>query len=171
MGVCDSSNQAETLEKGNKKGEEKGIRVIHTLIQPIIHQEIQPVITENIKPLIIKTIIPVIVRNEFEAQNIPRDLIMKHPDVKYAKVAPVLNEKQPPKSEKKPEDWPQEIVEETEEPSSNKEYEPTLANVVGNVNHYIQVKEKHIRQKIIQHITKETIKYLDDAKIVPVLSP
>ena len=132
MGVCDSSNQSETLEKGNKIGEEKGIRVIHTLIQPIIHQEIQPVITENINPLIIKTIIPVIVRNEFEAQNIPRDLIMKHPDVKYAKVAPLLNEKQPPKSEKKPEDWPQEIVEETEEPSSNKEYEPTLVKVVVN---------------------------------------
>ncbi len=169
MGVCDSSNQAETLEKGNTKEEEKGIKVIHTLIQPIIHQEIQPIITENINPVIIKTIIPVVVRNEFEAQNIPRDLIMNHPDVKYAKVAPLLEEKkQLPKSEKNPED---EIVEETEEPSLNKEYEPTLVKVVGNVNHYIQVKEKHIRQKIVQKITKDECKYLDDAKIIPVLHP
>ena len=171
MGVCDSSNQAETLEKGNKKGEEKGIRVIHTLIQPIIHQEIQPVITENIKPLIIKTIIPVIVRNEFEAQNIPRDLIMKHPDVKYAKVAPVLNEKQPPKSEKKPEDWPQEIVEETEEPSSNKEYEPTLVKVVGDLHHYIQVKERHATQTIIQPLIEDEIKVLVQPQIEPIIYP
>ena len=90
MGVCDSSNQSETLEKGNKIGEEKGIRVIHTLIQPIIHQDIQPVITKNITPIIFQKIIPVYVRNEIEFQNIPKDLIMNHPDVIKALAPPKI---------------------------------------------------------------------------------
>ena len=66
MGICESKNQSNTLEKGNEKGNGKEIRVIHTLIQPIIHQDIQPIITKNISPVIHQKIIPVCVRNEIE---------------------------------------------------------------------------------------------------------
>ena len=178
MGVCDSSNQAETLEKGNTKEEEKGIKVIHTLIQPIIHQDIQPVITKNITPIIFQKIIPVFVRNEIEAQNIPKDLIMNHPYVIKAlappKIKPIDANAKPiiiPPSELPPNVTaePEEILEEFEEPTLNKEYEPTLVKVVGQVHHYIQVKEKHIRQKVIQHITKKKFVQTTYPKIEPII--
>ena len=38
------------------------------------------------------------------------------------------------------EEIPEEIVEEYEEPTFNKEYEPSLVKVVGQIHHYIQLK-------------------------------
>ena len=176
MGICESKNQSNTLEKGNGKG----ISVIHTLIQPIIHQDIQPVITKNITPIIFQKIIPVYVRNEIEAQNIPKDLIMNHPDVIKAlappKIKPIDANAKPiiiPPSELPPNVTaePEEILEEFEEPTLNKEYQPTLVKVVGQVHHYIQVKEKHIRQKIIQPMIEKTEQYASfPPKIVPIIN-
>ena len=173
MGTCESKNQSETLEKGNGKG----IPVIHTLIQPIIHQDIQPIITEIKNPYIFQKIVPVYVRNEIEAQNIPKDLILNHPDVIkalappkskpiYTNELPIIPASQPPNIET----GPQEVVEEYEEPISNKEYEPTLVKVVGQLHHYIQVKEKHIRQKVIQHITeRKEMHAIAPPKIEPII--
>jgi len=177
MGICESKNQSNTLEKGNEKGNGKVIPVIHTLIQPIIHQDIQPIITENVTPVIFQKIIPVYVRNEIEAQNIPKDLILNLPDVKKElappKIKPIDTKEQPiimPESQQpNAETEPQEIVEEYEEPTYNKEYEPTLVKVVGQLHHYIQVKEKHIRQKVIQHITKKKFVQTTYPKIEPII--
>ena len=177
MGICESKNQSNTLEKGNEKGNGKEIRVIHTLIQPIIHQDIQPIITKNISPVIHQKIIPVCVRNEIEAQNIPKDLILNLPDVKKElappKIKPIDAKEQPiimPESQQpNAETEPQEIVEEYEEPTYNKEYEPTLVKVVGQLHHYIQVKEKHIRQKVIQHMTKKKFVQTTYPKIEPII--
>ncbi len=177
MGICESKNQSNTLEKGNEKGNGKVIPVIHTLIQPIIHEDIQPIITENVNPVIFQKIIPVYVRNEIEAQNIPKDLILNLPDVKKElappKIKPIDAKEQPiimPESQQpNAETEPQEIVEEYEEPTYNKEYEPTLVKVVGQLHHYIQVKEKHIRQKVIQHITKKKFVQTTYPKIEPII--
>jgi len=177
MGICESKNQSNTLEKGNEKGNGKVIPVIHTLIQPIIHEDIQPIITENVNPVIFQKIIPVYVRNEIEAQNIPKDLILNLPDVKKElappKIKPIDAKEQPiimPESQQpNAETEPQEIVEEYEEPTYNKEYEPTLVKVVGQIHHYIQVKEKHIRQKVIQHITKKKFVQTTYPKIEPII--
>ena len=177
MGICESKNQSNTLEKGNEKGNGKVIPVIHTLIQPIIHQDIQPIITENVTPVIFQKIIPVYVRNEIEAQNIPKDLILNLPDVKKElappKIKPIDAKEQPiimPESQQpNAETEPQEIVEEYEEPTYNKEYEPTLVKVVGQLHHYIQVKEKHIRQKVIQHMTKKKFVQTTYPKIEPII--
>ena len=177
MGICESKNQSNTLEKGNEKGNGKIIPVIHTLIQPIIHEDIQPIITENVNPVIFQKIIPVYVRNEIEAQNIPKDLILNLPDVKKElappKIKPIDAKEQPiimPESQQpNAETEPQEIVEEYEEPTYNKEYEPTLVKVVGQLHHYIQVKEKHIRQKVIQHITKKKFVQTTYPKIEPII--
>ena len=177
MGICESKNQSNTLEKGNEKGNGKVIPVIHTLIQPIIHQDIQPIITENVTPVIFQKIIPIYVRNEIEAQNIPKDLILNLPDVKKElappKIKPIDAKEQPiimPESQQpNAETEPQEIVEEYEEPTYNKEYEPTLVKVVGQLHHYIQVKEKHIRQKVIQHITKKKFVQTTYPKIEPII--
>ena len=177
MGICESKNQSNTLEKGNEKGNGKVIPVIHTLIQPIIHQDIQPIITENVNPVIFQKIIPVYVRNEIEAQNISKDLILNLPDVKKElappKIKPIDAKEQPiimPESQQpNAETEPQEIVEEYEEPTYNKEYEPTLVKVVGQLHHYIQVKEKHIRQKVIQHITKKKFVQTTYPKIEPII--
>ena len=176
MGICESENQSNTLEKGNGKG----ISVIHTLIQPIIHKDIQPIITKNITPIIFQKIIPVIVRNEIEFQNIPKDLIMNHPDVIKAlappKIKPIDANAKPiiiPPSELPPnvKAEPEEILEEFEEPTLNKEYEPTLVKVVGQVHHYIQVKEKHIRQKVIQPMIENIEKQASfPPKIVPIIN-
>ena len=180
MGICESKNQSNTLEKGNLKVNGKGITVIHTLIQPIIHKDIQPIITKNITPIIFQKIIPVYVRNEIEAQNIPKDLIMNHPDVIKAlappKIKPIDANAKPiiiPPSELPPnvKAEPEEILEEFEEPTLNKEYQPTLVKVVGQVHHYIQVKEKHIRQKIIQPMIEKTEQYASfPPKIVPIIN-
>ena len=177
MGICESKNQSNTLEKGNEKGNGKVIPVIHTLIQPIIHEDIQPIITENVNPVIFQKIIPVYVRNEIEAQNIPKDLILNLPDVKKElappKIKPIDAKEQPiimPESQQpNAETEPQEIVEEYEEPTYNKEYEPTQVKVVGQLHHYIQVKEKHIRQKVIQHITKKKFVQTTYPKIEPII--
>ena len=180
MGFCESKNKSETSEKGKIKGNGKGIAVIHTLIQPIIHQDIQPIITKNITPIIKKIIIPVIVRNEMEAQNIPRELILNHPDVRRAmgEMEPPPNEmlnnenEQPigpsPNSEKIPEDRPQDI---NQKPKLNFECEPTLVKVVGEVHHYIQVKEKHATQKIIMPLIQDEIKVLVRPQIEPIIFP
>ena len=180
MGICESKNQSNTLEKGNEKGNGKEIPVIHTLIQPIIHQDIQPIITKNISPVIHQKIIPVCVRNEIEAQNIPIDLILNHPNVKKPlgppKIEPIDANVQPikiPSSELPPniKAGPEEIVEEYEEPTFNKEYEPSLVKVVGQLHHYIQVKEKHIRQKVIQHLTENVEMHAEARpRIEPILN-
>ena len=178
MGICQSKNQSNTLEKRKKKGNGKVIPVIHTLIQPIIHQDIQPIITEIKNPYIFQKIVPVYVRNEIEAQNIPIDLILNLPDVKKElappKIKPIDAKEQPiimPESQQpNAETEPQEIVEEYEEPTYNKEYEPTLVKVVGQLHHYIQVKEKHIRQKVIQHITeRKEMHAIAPQKIEPII--
>ena len=119
----------------------------------------------------------VYVRNEIEAQNIPKDLILNLPDVKKElappKIKPIDAKEQPiimPESQQpNAETEPQEIVEEYEEPTYNKEYEPTLVKVVGQLHHYIQVKEKHIRQKVIQHITKKKFVQTTYPKIEPII--
>ena len=176
MGICES----ETSEKGKKKENGKGITVIHTLIQPIIHQYIQPIITKNITPIIKRFIIPVYVRNEMEAQNIPKELILNHPDVKKAigEMGPPLKEilnnenEQPirpsPNNGIIPEDNPQDI---NEKPKLNFECEPTLIKVVGELHHYIQVKEKHVTHQIIQPITQNETKVLVRPQIEPIIYP
>ena len=177
MGICESKNQSNTLEKGNEKGNGKVIPVIHTLIQPIIHEDIQPIITENVTPVIFQKIIPVYVRNEIEAQNIPKDLILNLPDVKKElappKIKPIDAKEQliimPESQQPNAETEPKEIVEEYEEPTYNKEYEGTLVKVVGQLHHYIQVKEKHIRQKVIQHMTKKKFVQTTYPKIEPII--
>ena len=180
MGFCESKNKSETSEKGKIKGNGKGITVIHTLIQPIIHQDIQPIITKNITPIIKKIIIPVIVRNEMEAQNIPRELILNHPDVRRAmgEMDPPLKEinnnenEQPirpsPNREIIPEDNPRDI---NEKPKLNFECEPTLVKVVGDLHHYIQVKERHATQTIIQPLIEDEIKVLVQPQIEPIIYP
>ena len=91
----------------------------YTLIQPIIHQDIQPIITEIKNPYIFQKIVPVYVINEIEAQNIPIDLILNHPDVKKPLAPPkskpidtielpIIPASQPPNIET----GPQEVVEE-----------------------------------------------------------
>ena len=180
MGFCESKNKSETSEKGKIKENGKGITVIHTLIQPIIHQDIQPIITKNITPIIKKIIIPVIVRNEMEAQNIPRELILNHPDVRRAmgEMDPPLKEinnnenEQPirpsPNREIIPEDNPRDI---NEKPKLNFECEPTLVKVVGDLHHYIQVKERHATQTIIQPLIEDEIKVLVQPQIEPIIYP
>ena len=102
---------------------------------------------------------------------------MNHPDVKKPLAPPkskpidtieqpIIPASQPPNIET----GPQEVVEEYEEPISNKEYEPTLVKVVGQLHHYIQVKEKHIRQKVIQHITeRKEMHAIAPPKIEPII--
>lgn len=185
MGICESQNQSESLEKGNIKGNGKEIPVIHTIIQPIIHQQIQPIITKNIIPIIREIIIPVFVRNEMEAQNIPGDLILNHPDVKMAMSTVTDEERQlikrihenkqqqisPQNNGTISENVPQKPKEEFEEPIPHKEYEPALKKDVGKLRHYVKLVEKHIDHKIIQDITEQEIKVATRPHIVPVLYP
>ena len=173
MGICESKNQSETLEKGNIKGNGKGIPVIHTLIQPIIHQNIQPIITKNINLVLRRFIIPVYVRNEMEFQNIPKELILNHPDVIKAighlpKGKPIEKNEQPikppPNSENNAED-------DKKGPKLNFESEPTLVKVVGELHHYIQVKEMHTTHIIPQEITQDDYVLSIKTEIVPVIIP
>jgi len=115
-----------------------------------------------------------------EAQNIPKELILNHPDVKKAigEMGPPLKEilnnenEQPirpsPNNGIIPEDNPQDI---NEKPKLNFECEPTLIKVVGELHHYIQVKEKHVTHQIIQPITQNETKVLVRPQIEPIIYP
>ena len=182
MGVCQSQNQSESFEKGNIKGNGKGIPVIHTLIQPIIHEDTQPIITENITPVIRKIIIPVFVRNEMELQNIPKDLILNHPDVvKQMAHLPEENiegNEQPPIGPP-PMGQPPIRPPSIEQPSNGEkipgnlpqENEPVLVKVVGQLHHYIKLEERHITKKIVQPIIQDRIQPVIQTVIQPIIYP
>ena len=198
MGVCQSQNQSESFEKGNIKGNGKGIPVIHTLIQPIIHEDTQPIITENITPVIRKIIIPVFVRNEMELQNIPKDLILNHPDVKKAMgplpaKKPIEENEQPlirPTPIGRPPIGPPTIIPPPVEPPTispppispppngekitghlPQENEPVLVKVVGQLHHYIKLEERHITKKIVQPIIQDRIQPVIQTVIQPIIYP
>ena len=192
MGVCQSQNQSESFEKGNIKGNGKGIPVIHTLIQPIIHEDTQPIITENITPVIRKIIIPVFVRNEMELQNIPEDLILNHPDVvKQMAHLPEENiegNEQPPIGPPPmgqppigppPMGQPPIRPPSIEQPSNGEkipgnlpqENEPVLVKVVGQLHHYIKLEEKHVTRTIVQPIVQDRIVTTTLTEVVPVIYP
>ena len=192
MGVCQSQNQSESFEKGNIKGNGKGIPVIHPLIQPIIHEDTQPIITENITPIIRKIIIPVFVRNEMELQNIPEDLILNHPDVvKQMAHLPEENiegNEQPPIGPPPmgqppigppPMGQPPIRPPSIEQPSNGEkipgnlpqENEPVLVKVVGQLHHYIKLEERHITKKIVQPIIQDRIQPVIQTVIQPIIYP
>ena len=168
MGICESKK--------------KEIQVMHIQYQPIIHENIQPIIT-IIKLKIIRHIIkPVYVRNEMKAQNLvnQEDILLKNNPQIINAINTISEEEQKEIDEYskkiKEEDYQDTISEDIRNLHNkvgnqklNKENEPYLAKVVGNVHHYIKVIEQHTGKNVINPLVRKEIQPVIQKEIQPII--
>ena len=168
MGICESKK--------------KEIRVMHIQYKPIIHENIQPIITIIKLKIIRHIIIPVYVKNEIEAQNLvnQEDILLKNNPQIINAINTISEEEQKEIDEYskkiKEEDYQDTISEDIRNLHNkvgnqkfNKENEPYLAKVVGNVHHYIKVIEQHTGKNVINPLVRKEIQPVIQKEIQPII--